>query len=140
VPVIVSACTVAANVVISVVLVRLIGFQGLALGTSLAALANGGLLVLLLRKRLRGINGAALTVSLFKVTTAAAVMALATVGIEHGAGVIVASDGVGAQLFRLGLAIGGGLATLAAGAKLLKIREFDDAIKLVRSRVSHGPS
>ena len=140
VPVIVSACTVAANVVISVVLVRLIGFQGLALGTSLAALANGGLLVLLLRKRLRGINGAALTVSLFKVTTAAAVMALATVGIEHGAGVIVASDGVGAQLFRLGLAIGGGLATLAAGAKLLKIREFGDAIELVRSRVSHGPS
>jgi len=95
--------------------------------------------VLLLRKRLRGINGAALSVSLFKVTTAAAVMAIATVGIEYGAHVIVASDGVGAQVFRLGLAIGGGLATLAACANLLKIREFDDVMKLLRSRVSGGP-
>jgi putative peptidoglycan lipid II flippase len=139
-PVIVSACTIAANVVISVVLVRLIGFQGLALGTSLAALANGGLLMLLLRKRLRGINGATLTVSLFKVTTAAAVMAFATIGIQHGAAVVVAGHGVGAQLFRLGLAIVGGLATLATSAKLLKIREFDDAVALVQSRVSSKPN
>jgi putative peptidoglycan lipid II flippase len=139
-PITVSACTIAANVVFSVVLVRTIGFRGLALGTSLAALANGGILLLLLRKRLRGIHGAALTVSLFKVTIAASVMALAALGIEHGSAVIVPGQSIAAQIFRLGLAIGGGLATLAVCAKRLKIREFDDAIELVKSRVSHGPN
>jgi putative peptidoglycan lipid II flippase len=138
-PVIISVCTIAVNVLVSIGLVRLIGFRGLALGTSLAALANGGLLLLMLRRRLRGIHGAALTVSLFKVTTASGIMALAALGIEHGATAVVAGHGVGVQLFQLGLAIGGGLATLAICAKLLKIREFDDAMALVRMRLQGAP-
>jgi putative peptidoglycan lipid II flippase len=134
-PVIVSACTIGANLATSVVLVRLIGFRGLALGTSLAALANGGVLLLLLRKRLRGIHGAALTVSLFKVATASSVMALATLAIQHGLAAAVPGHGVGVQIFRLGVAIAGGVVTLAGCAKLLKIREFDDALALVRLRL-----
>jgi putative peptidoglycan lipid II flippase len=137
-PVIVSTCTIGVNLVVSVVLVRLIGFRGLALGTSLAALVNGGVLLLMLRRRLGGIDGAALAVSLFKVTTASGVMALATLGIDHGAAAIVTGRGVSAQLFRLGLAIAGGLVTLAGCAKVLKIREFDAAWALVRLRFSSG--
>ena len=57
VPAIVSVCTIAANIVVSLALVRTLGFRGLALGTSLAALANGALLMLLLRRRLDGIGG-----------------------------------------------------------------------------------
>jgi putative peptidoglycan lipid II flippase len=137
-PVAVSVCTIAANIAFSLLLVRTSGFLGLALATSLAALANGGILLLLLRQRLRGINGAALTVSLFKVTTAACVMALATLGIEYGSTAIVSGQSVAAQTLRLGLAIGGGLATLAACARLLRIREFAEAIALVRSRLSRA--
>ena len=40
------------------------GFRGLALATAVAALGNGGLLVLLLRRRLGGIEAKRLTVVL----------------------------------------------------------------------------
>ena len=46
VPVMVSMCTVALNIALNVTLVHLMGFLGLALSTSIAALANGGALVL----------------------------------------------------------------------------------------------
>ena len=49
VPVAVSTASMAINVVAAVLLVRAAGFRGLALATSLAALANGGALVMLLR-------------------------------------------------------------------------------------------
>ena len=51
VPVAVSLCTVAINLVANIALVRVLGFRGLALGTSLAMLVNGLVLLLLLRRR-----------------------------------------------------------------------------------------
>lgn len=136
VPVIVSACTIGGNIVVSLALVRWIGFRGLALGTSISALANGGLLLLLLGRRLRGINASALAVAFVKVTTAAAVMAVGAVAIERAAGILIVGDGVGAQLARLGAAIGGSLAALGVSARLLNIREFAEALSLLRSRVA----
>ena len=56
VPVFVSVRHIA-NIVLSLVLVRSLGFRGLALGTSLAALGNGAALMVLLHRRLDGING-----------------------------------------------------------------------------------
>ena len=67
VPAIVSTCTIAVNIVLSLALVRTLGFRGLALGTSLAALANGALLILLLRRRLDGIGGGHLAVAFAKI-------------------------------------------------------------------------
>ena len=48
---------IAVNVVASLALVRAIGFRGLALGTSIAALVNAALLLGLLRRRLGGLDG-----------------------------------------------------------------------------------
>jgi len=56
-----SLAAIAVNVVLSVSLAGSMGFRGLALATSIAALASGGLLVLLLRRRLQGIEGRRLT-------------------------------------------------------------------------------
>jgi putative peptidoglycan lipid II flippase len=135
IPVAVSAGTVLVNVLLSVALVRTIGFLGLALGTSLAALANGGLLLVLLRRRLHGLNGTTLASSVYKVGAATTVMALTTLAIERGAVVVIGGGTFGAQLIRLGLAIGGGLATLALAATLLKTREFTDVVALIRERL-----
>src|SRR5207302_8094105 len=55
-PVIVSACAIAVNMVLSVVLVRFLGFRGLALGTSLASIVNGAMLIWLLGRVLGGIE------------------------------------------------------------------------------------
>ena len=135
IPVAVSMGSIALNVVLGTALVEVIGFRGLALGTALAALFDGALLMFLLRQRLNGIGGAKLAVALTKVTLAGLVMAAATVGVEWILTGIVVGGSVYAQAVRLSLEIVTGLAVLAVAAKLLQISEFADAVALLRSRL-----
>ncbi len=134
IPVAVSIGTIALNVVLSTLLVQIIGFRGLALGTALAALADGALLMFLLQRRLNGIGGARLTVALVKVTLAALVMAATTLSVEHLLTRVIVDGSLGAQAVRLAVEIGAGLAALAVSARLLRITEFADAVALLRSR------
>ena len=53
----VSGATVLANALLNIALVRVMGYRGLALGTSIAALFNAALLMVFLRRRLDGIEG-----------------------------------------------------------------------------------
>ena len=55
VPVVLSGVSVGVNLVLSLVLVRALGFVGLALATSMAALTNATLCLFLLRMQLGGI-------------------------------------------------------------------------------------
>jgi putative peptidoglycan lipid II flippase len=128
VPVIVSLWTIALSVVINVLLVRVMGFRGLALGTSLAVLTNGGALLLLLHRRLGGIERGPLALTFVKTTMASSVMAVVSVGVEHLLARAMPGSGTVAQVIRLSGAIAAGLVALTAGAKLLRIREFDDAV------------
>ena len=52
IPVMASAASVIVNVGLNLILVRVLGHRGLALGTAIAALVNGGVLFALLRRRL----------------------------------------------------------------------------------------
>jgi putative peptidoglycan lipid II flippase len=133
-PVMVSGLAIALNIVASVLLVRVIGFRGLALGTSLAAIVNGAVLLVLLHRRLGGLDRALATASI-KVAAASAAMAAAALAAERGSHAIVPGDGMIAQAIRLVIAIGAALATLAAGARLLGVPEFDEASARVRARV-----
>jgi putative peptidoglycan lipid II flippase len=135
VPVIVSVCSIAVNIVLCVALARVMGFRGLALGTSLAALVNAALLLTLLGRALQGINGASLLMALVKTTAAAIVMALVASGVEQIAPSIVGGDTSAARAVRLALAIASGLAALAASAKLFRIKEFGEAVDVVRARL-----
>jgi putative peptidoglycan lipid II flippase len=135
IPVAVSMGSIALNVVLSTALVEVIGFRGLALGTALAALFDGALLMFLLRQRLNGIGGANLAVAVAKVTLAGLVMAAVTVGVEWILTGIVPGGSVYAQAVRLSLEIVTGLAALAVAAKLLRISEFADTVALLRSRL-----
>jgi putative peptidoglycan lipid II flippase len=136
VPAAVSVVTIAANIVLSVAFQRTLGFRGLALGTSLAALANGGLLMLLLRRRLDGMGGSRLAVAFAKIVAASMVMAAVVAVVERGAGAVAAGDGIGAQSVRLLAAIGAGVAALAGAARVLAIAEFRDAAAMVRARLA----
>ena len=75
--------SIALNIVASLALVSVIGFRGLALSTSLAAIANGGLLLYFLRKRLNGIDGSRLVFTFLKMLAASLVMAAAAAGVEQ---------------------------------------------------------
>src|SRR5436190_8837632 len=57
IPVMASAASVIVNIALNLVLIRIMGHRGLALGTAIAALVNGGLLFALLGRRLGGLDG-----------------------------------------------------------------------------------
>jgi putative peptidoglycan lipid II flippase len=135
VPILVSLGTIALNVALNVALVRVMGFSGLALGTSIAALANGAILLVLLRRALHGIDGKRLGIAVGKIATAGLVMAAVATGLEREMLAALPGAGLVRQSIRLTVAIGGALASLAAAARLLRIREFDEAALELRARL-----
>ena len=136
----VSLATMAANIALSVTLVAFMGLGGLALATALAALGHGALLVLLLHRRLGGIEAERLAIVLTKILAAGALMAVAAWGIESVMTVLLPGQQVLRRGARLAAAIGGGLAVLAAGARLLRIKELDDALRVLGSRFARKNS
>jgi putative peptidoglycan lipid II flippase len=135
VPVAISVGSMVVNVVASLSLVHAMGFRGLALGTSIAAWAHGGLALLLLRSHLSGIDGAALLSKFLRIIVAAGAMAAAAMGTERLAVDFLPGSSLAVQAGRLSLAIGAGLATLAVSASLLRVPEAGEAIAGLRSRV-----
>ena len=123
------------NVVASVALVRLIGFEGLALGTSIAAIVNAAALLWILRRRLGGMEGRRLLATLIKVTMSASVMAVTAVAIQVAMNRVTPGPRLAAQTIRLAVTIGGSLAALAAMAKALGVEEFDGAVEMIQGRV-----
>jgi putative peptidoglycan lipid II flippase len=137
-PVLVSMVAVATNLVLNLILVRLLGYRGLALGTSLAALVNASMLLLLLRRRLRGLDGRRVAVAFGKIALASIVMGAAAWGVERWLGVLAPGSALLPRALRVGVAIGVALAVLAAAARLLRIREFEEAASRVRARLNLG--
>jgi putative peptidoglycan lipid II flippase len=135
VPAMVSGGVILVNAVASILLVRAIGFEGLALGTSVAAVANAAVLVWLLRRRLGGLNGRRLCITFVKVTAAALVMALTAVAIQRTTEHAFSGRQAGWQAVRLAASIGGALMALAGASKFLRVDEFDRAVGMIQGRV-----
>lgn len=134
-PVLISVVTVLVNAVLNVMLVRVMGYRGLALGTSIAALFNAALLMWLLHRRLAGIDGRRVAGSFVRIAMASAVMALAA-GVADAAGVRwLPGDALVLQIVRLAAAMALSLAVLAAAAHLLHIREFREGVAMVARRI-----
>ena len=134
----VSVATVAVNVGLNLVLVRVMGYPGLALGTSLASWLNAGVLIVLLRRRLGGIDARRLADRLARTCLAAGLMGAAVGAAEGMAGEIGAAGG----LLTAGLVLGGeialGLIVLAAAARLLGITELDEVRAQIFGRLLAG--
>lgn len=133
-PVIVSVLSVAVNLAINLMLVRVMGYRGLALGTALAAVFNAGLLLWLLRRRLGGLDGRRVTVALVKVTAASAAMGLAVHMALQWMISMTPAGGETAKGARVAVAIAAGLVTLAIAARALRIQEFNEASARVLRR------
>jgi len=134
-PVIVSVTSVTVNLILNILLVRVLGFRGLALGTAIAALFNAAALLWLLRARLGGIEGRRVTVALVKIAAAAAVMgAVAALAWPR---LVAALPGSGETMraMRVAIAIGGAVIALIVSARLLRIEEFTEATGRILRRV-----
>jgi putative peptidoglycan lipid II flippase len=138
-PVMVSVATVLANAALNMALVRVMGYQGLALGTSIAALFNATMLLFFLRRRLGGIEGGRVAGSLARILAASAAMGAAAIGVETAVASWLPGSGLVVQIVRLSAAIGAAVGVLAAAAYALRIREFHEGLALVLRRFRPAP-
>ena len=134
-PVTVSVIAVLANLTINLLLVRVMGYRGLAFGTALAAIFNAGLLIWLLRRRLGGLEGRRVTVALIKITVASAAMGAAAQMTSRSLATLVPGHNSISRAIQLGGAIAVGMVVLIAAARLLRLAEFDEAFGRVLRRL-----
>jgi putative peptidoglycan lipid II flippase len=134
-PVMVSIATVVVNAALNLAFVRLMGYRGLALGTAIAALFNGTVLLVLLNRTLGGLEGARMLSSFIRIAIASALMAFVTVGVDRLLAVSLPAADLGSQIARLTITIVASVSALAVAAHALHIREFRDGVALVARRL-----
>jgi putative peptidoglycan lipid II flippase len=139
-PVTVSVITVLVNAVLNIALARAMGYRGLALGTSLAALLNGVTLLFLLHRRLHGLEDRRMLVSFIKIAAASVLMGGAAMAADRMLLEWLPGTGLGVQVVRLAASIGAALAVLAASAHILHIDEFRRAVRLISAKLARGRS
>jgi putative peptidoglycan lipid II flippase len=137
-PVIVSVTTVLINAVLNTWLVGVMGFRGLALGTSIAALFNAAVLTFLLRRRLAGLEGRRVAGALARIAVASAMMGAAAIAADGWLQRGIPGSGLLPQITRLTAAIAVAVGVLAGAAYALRVREFRDAAALVTRKLRTG--
>lgn len=135
-PVMVSSLSVLTNAALNIMFVREFGYRGLALGTSLTALLNAALLMLILRRRLGGLELRHLASVLARVAVASAAMGAAAWTLDRELTLLLPGTSLPLQLVRVGAAIGGALAVLGGGLRLLRVTEFTDVVGAILGRLS----
>ncbi len=138
-PVIVSFITIASNLLLNLWLNSILGFRGLALGTAIAANINAGLLLILLGRRIGGVDGSRIALSFVKIVAASALMGVAGHFSEQWLRELLPGDALMTRLVRVGGAIGVSLGTLAVAAWVLRIHEFRAAVARVSQAASPKP-
>lgn len=137
-PVVISVVSVLTNATLNIALSRWLGFTGLALGTSVAALVSASLLVWRLSRRLDGVEAARVSSSLIRIALASAFMGVAATVAYARLDVWVPGTALVSQLTRLGSAIAVALVVLAASAWALRIPEFRQASVMVLRRLGRS--
>ncbi len=137
-PVAVSIATVAVNIALNIALVRRIGYLGLPLGTSAAAILNAVTLLLILRRRTGGLEGGRLAAVLGRTIVAALVMSIAAWWLAGALERLWPGARVGPQAVRLAVVIAVAMAVFALIAKLVKLREFTDVVSALGARFARG--
>ena len=133
-PVIVSVITVLVNAGLNVALVNVMGYRGLALGTSVAALFNATTLFVLLRRALGGLNEGRLLSSFVRIVLASAVMGVVAILVDRWLSGVLPKQ-IPWQILQMMLDIGIAFGALAVTAWLLRIREFKDSMEMVLRRL-----
>jgi len=106
--------------------------SGLALANSLGVMFEVLALLIILRRRWRGISESALARTLLKTLIASLVMAAAIVAFDLAWDSLVLGSGLSLTILRLTLASAVGLTTFLLAALLLKMQEFPELVQLVR--------
>ena len=139
-PALVGILTVAVNIGLNLVLVRVLGYPGLALGTTIAAWLNAGVLLGLLHRRLGGIEARRLAACFARSCAAAGVMGAAVAAADGAVAGVAAQGGLATAGVLLGGEIALGLVVLAAAARLLGVAELDEVREQIAGRLRAAPN
>jgi len=131
----VSLVTIAVNLGLSVWLFEVVGFQGLALGTAIAANVNAALLLVFLAKRIGGIESRRIFNTLIRIGIASVPMAVAASYSHAWLVTAVPGDGDLAHAIEVFGAILVALGVLAAAAWALRVQEFASAMARILGRL-----
>jgi putative peptidoglycan lipid II flippase len=137
-PVQISVAAVLVNAVLNITLARLLGYRGLALGTSIAALFNAAGLLWLLHRRLGGLDDRRILNSLARIAIASLAMGIGALLVDQRLSQWIGGNGFLSQTSRLSLTIAFALVVLGIAAHMLRIREFREALALVLKRGGSG--
>jgi putative peptidoglycan lipid II flippase len=140
-PVIVSVMSVAANLALNLWLVNILSFRGLALGTAIAAVLNALILLLLLGRRLDGLDGRRIAVSATKIGVASAIMGASVWFVAAWLETLVPGTAFSIRAIRVFTSIAAGVVVLILAARALRIEELDEALRRLVARFRRaGPS
>ena len=134
-PTLVSVGAVVLNIVLNLVLVRVMGFRGLALGTSIVALGNALVLLALLHRRLGGLDVRSILETGAKTTLAATLMGGAVLASHAWIIDVLPGADLVRRLVQVFGSIAVGLVVLAVGAKMLRIAEWNDIWRILSRRI-----
>jgi putative peptidoglycan lipid II flippase len=134
-PVVVSVLSVLTNAALNIWLVQVYGYRGLALGTSLTALLNAGLLLWLLSRRLGGLGLGHLASVLARVAVASVAMGIAAWALDRQLAAWLPGSALFVQVVRVAAAILGSLGVLALSLQVLRVREFTDVVAAIAARI-----
>jgi putative peptidoglycan lipid II flippase len=135
-PVIVSMASVGLNLVLNLLLVGVLGYRGLALGTAISALFNAVLLLYLLRQRLGGLEARRISIVFAKILAASVLMGIAASFTAAWLTGVLPGSAFYIRGLRVFTAIGVGVSVLLVSARLLGIGELSLAINRVLRRIT----
>jgi len=138
-PVTISMAAVAVNAGANLALVRVLGYRGLALGTSIAAIFNAVALLWMLRHRLDGLEERRLSSELIRIVVASAVMGAAAWAANYVLMEILPGTTFAVQCVRLLATIVSALAALAVAAHVLGIDELRRVVAFIAPRGPNPP-
>jgi putative peptidoglycan lipid II flippase len=137
-PVTISILTVALNLTLNIILVRVMGYRGLALGTAIASIFNASTLFVLLSRRLGGLDERRVSIAFAKIVVASIVMGVAAHYTGRWLSDVLPGRALVLQAVRVFTAIGVGVLVLLGTARLLRIEELNDAIANVARRLGRS--
>jgi len=134
VPVLASFLGMASNVGLNLALYPVLGFRGVALGTSLAATVNFAVLALAWRRLYGGLGGTGVVPQLGRVVAASAGLALTAWGVRSGLAESLPAHGLPGQLMLALAPIAAAAGVYFALARLLGIGEMAELVRAARRR------
>jgi putative peptidoglycan lipid II flippase len=136
VPLVGSVLAMVSNVVLNLALYPVLGYRGVALGTSVAATVNFAVLAIAWRRRFGGLGGTGVVPQLLRVALASAALGLTAWGAHGWVGARLPAPGLAGQAARAFLPIAAAGLVYAAAARLLGVGELRELAAAVRRRAA----